>query len=32
MDDRNINEAEKWFRQSVKLKPDFRSGKFQFQL
>lgn len=28
MDDRDINEAEKHFRQAVELKPDFRSGMF----
>lgn len=32
MDDRNINEAEKWFRQSVKLKQDFRSALFNLAL
>lgn len=32
MDDRNINEAEKWFRQAVKLKTDFRSALFNLAL
>ncbi|XP_037032367.1 protein O-mannosyl-transferase Tmtc3 [Bradysia coprophila] len=32
MDDRDINEAEKWFRQSVKLKSDFRSALFNLAL
>lgn len=32
MDDRNSNEAEKWFRQSVKLKADFRSALFNLAL
>lgn len=32
MDDRNINEAEKWFRQSINLKADFRSALFNLAL
>lgn len=32
MDDRSINEAEKWFRQSIHLKSDFRSALFNLAL
>ncbi|KAJ6646633.1 Protein O-mannosyl-transferase Tmtc3 [Pseudolycoriella hygida] len=32
MDERNIGEAEKWFRQAVKLKSDFRSALFNVAL